>query len=83
MLFCIAEDKCLFEISLLFKCWKDNEFNQKNCQAIVTKLQECYAKYLKNTAAAKELQKIDIPAPGATSFTNKQINYLLRTYPTV
>ncbi|XP_043592586.1 coiled-coil-helix-coiled-coil-helix domain-containing protein 1 isoform X1 [Bombus pyrosoma] len=77
------EDKCLYEMTLLFGCWKENNFEDSMCNKEMKNLYECYNKYMKNTAMKKELQRIEIPNPNAKNLTSKQITYLLRMYPTV
>ncbi|XP_017888520.1 uncharacterized protein LOC108629991 [Ceratina calcarata] len=77
------EGKCLFEMSLLFKCWEDNDFNDTMCGQYMKNLQQCYQNYMTTTAVRKEQQKIDIPTPNAKNLSTRQISYLLRKYPTV
>ncbi|XP_012175765.1 coiled-coil-helix-coiled-coil-helix domain-containing protein 1 isoform X2 [Bombus terrestris] len=77
------EDKCLYEMTLLFGCWKKGDFEDGTCNNEVKNLYECYNKYMKSAAVNKELQRIEVPAPNAKNLTSKQITYLLRMYPTI
>lgn len=83
MLLRILEDKCLYEMTLIFRCWKENGFESGICDKEMKNLYVCYNKYMKNAAIHKELQKIEIPAPNAKTLTSKQVSYFLRMYPTV
>ncbi|KOC61258.1 Coiled-coil-helix-coiled-coil-helix domain-containing protein 1 [Habropoda laboriosa] len=77
------ENKCLYEMSLLFRCWKENHFNDSICANHMQKLDNCYKNYMKTAAESKKLKQIEIPSPSAKSYTSKQINYMLRMYPNV
>lgn len=77
------EDKCLFEMSLLFRCWEDSNFNDKICSQYMKKLQDCYLNYLKKSSIRKDQHKVDVPTPNSQNMSPKQITYLLRMYPTV
>ncbi|XP_076761039.1 small ribosomal subunit protein mS37 isoform X2 [Xylocopa sonorina] len=77
------DNKCLYEMSLLFKCWADNKFNDQQCAQETQALNQCYKNYVSFASNQRELKKIDIPTPNAKSFTNKQITHILRMYPTV
>ncbi|CAL7936499.1 unnamed protein product [Xylocopa violacea] len=39
------ESKCLYEISLLFKCWTENEFSDKVCKKQIENLNTCVLNY--------------------------------------
>nr|XP_033195865.1 coiled-coil-helix-coiled-coil-helix domain-containing protein 1 [Bombus vancouverensis nearcticus]XP_033195866.1 coiled-coil-helix-coiled-coil-helix domain-containing protein 1 [Bombus vancouverensis nearcticus] len=77
------EDKCLYEMTLLFGCWKENDFEKGTCDKEIKNLYGCYNKYMTSAATHKEQQRIEIPAPNAKNLTSKQVTYLLRMYPTV
>ncbi|XP_068970660.1 small ribosomal subunit protein mS37 isoform X1 [Bombus flavifrons] len=77
------EDKCLYEMTLVFSCWKENGFENGICDKEMKNLYVCYNKYMKNAAMNKELQKIEIPVANAKTLTSKQVTYFLRKYPTV
>lgn len=83
MLLRILEDKCLYEMTLLFGCWKKSDFKDSACDKEIKNLYTCYNNYMKNAVTHKELQKIEIPAPNAKNLTSKQVTYLLRMYPTI
>lgn len=80
---CISEHNCLFEMSLLFGCWKENTIDSKICEKFVQNLNECYKNYLKNITTQKKLREVDIPTPNSKILTTKQITYLLHMYPNV
>ncbi|XP_071862970.1 uncharacterized protein [Bombus fervidus] len=77
------EDKCLYEMTLLFGCWKENNFEDSKCNKEMGNLYGCYNRYMKNSATYKELQRVEVPTPNTKNLTSKQITYLLRMYPTV
>ncbi|KAG6804413.1 hypothetical protein HZU73_00335 [Apis mellifera caucasica] len=77
------ENKCLFEMSLLFGCWKENAFNNKVCEKFIQNLNNCHKKYLETSVIQKKLRAIDVPTPDSKTLTNKQITYLLRMYPNI
>ncbi|OAD53295.1 hypothetical protein WN48_10488 [Eufriesea mexicana] len=76
-------DSCLYEMSLVFACWKDNEFASKACKDLEQNLTKCYEKYLRNTAVLKKFQKRTVPHHDSKVFTSKQISYMLHMYPNV
>ncbi|XP_034196624.1 small ribosomal subunit protein mS37 [Osmia lignaria lignaria] len=77
------QDKCLFEMSLLFNCWKEKEFGFGACNEFELKLQKCYKNLQITMKNQSEQSKKDIPTPETKNFSDKQLTYLLRKYPTI
>lgn len=73
----------MYEMSLVFACMKDNKFENHLCMQQIQNFTECIKKYEAHKKHQKELQLIGIPTPDTVNFTDSQINYLLRKYPTV
>ncbi|KAK9299775.1 hypothetical protein QLX08_007330 [Tetragonisca angustula] len=77
------EGKCLYEMSLVFACWKNSNFEPNKCHNEVQNFYGCYNRYMKDAALEKEFKKISVPSPDTKVFTKNQITYLLQKYPTV
>ncbi|XP_076676538.1 small ribosomal subunit protein mS37 [Andrena cerasifolii] len=77
------EKNCLFEMSLLFACMKDNNFENKLCDSQIEKFQSCVTNYEKYRSHQKQLQQIGVPTPDTVNFTDPQLTYLLRKFPTL
>ncbi|XP_012148684.2 uncharacterized protein LOC105663583 [Megachile rotundata] len=78
-----TENKCLFEMMIVFTCWQKTEFDSSKCSDVIQNLEICHDRLRKNMKEEKISKKKDIPTPGAKSLTDKQLNYILRQYPTV
>ncbi|CAK9819056.1 Coiled-coil-helix-coiled-coil-helix domain-containing protein 1 [Anthophora plagiata] len=77
------EGKCLFEMSLLFGCWKENQYSNNLCSQQMQNLNKCYQNFLRNAKEEKKGKNDEFPSPDTKTYTIKQINYMLRMYPTV
>ena len=78
----VKEKNCLYEMSLLFACLKDNNFENKLCDSQIEKFQNCVTNFEKHRKHQKQLQQIGVPTPDTVNFTDPQLTYLLRKYPT-
>ncbi|CAK9804149.1 Coiled-coil-helix-coiled-coil-helix domain-containing protein 1 [Anthophora quadrimaculata] len=77
------EGKCLVEMSLLFGCWKENQYNNNLCIQQMQNLSTCYKNFLQSKSEEKKQKRVEFPVSTAKNLTVKQINYMLRMYPTV
>ncbi|XP_076236114.1 small ribosomal subunit protein mS37 [Calliopsis andreniformis] len=77
------ENTCLYEMSLVFACLKNNEFQNNLCNKEIHQFQTCVKNYESFKKTQKQLQQVGVPTPETVHFTDSQINYLLRKYPTV
>lgn len=72
---------CIYEMSLMFSCFKQNEFAEGSCSKEVDNFKKCYKNHLetKKTKLAKEAK--GLLTPGEKSLSPKQVNILLKMYP--
>ncbi|XP_076620097.1 small ribosomal subunit protein mS37 [Colletes latitarsis] len=76
------ESHCLYEMSLLFTCLKDNNFENNLCNHQIERFQNCMKTDHKIRMQLKLERRGDI-TPGAQNLTDLQVNKLLRQYPTI
>ncbi|XP_030759377.1 coiled-coil-helix-coiled-coil-helix domain-containing protein 1 [Sitophilus oryzae] len=76
-----SEVCCLHEMSILFACFKANDFNQSMCSKEIESFQKCYTKFSsdRDKQRARDAQKF--LTPGEKNLTSKQLNILLKRYP--
>lgn len=79
----IKEVSCLYEMSLLLACFKQNEFNQALCSKEIESFQKCYKETTARKLERKEKEAKGILTPGDRKMSAKQINQLLKSFPTV
>lgn len=79
----LSEVCCLYEMSLLFACFKRNEFNQALCSKEIESFQKCYRETTARKLERKEKEAKGILTPGEKKMSAKQINQLLRKFPNV
>ncbi|CAH1794746.1 unnamed protein product [Owenia fusiformis] len=72
---------CVEEMSLMFSCWKNHDFETKRCQKEIEAFNKCYSE-----ANLIQKEKLELEAKGLIGTkgkaTSKQINSLLAKYPT-
>lgn len=78
-----SENRCLFEMMLVFACWQNTEFNNSKCRHLIEKFEACHSTFQKTMKEEKVNKKKEIPVPGSKNLSTKQLNYMLRQYPTV
>lgn len=83
MLLLVSEKNCLYEMSLMFACFKDNNFESKLCDSQIKQFQNCVTNFEKHRKCQKQLQQIGVPTPDTVNFTDSQLTYLLRKFPTI
>lgn len=75
------ERACVHEMSIMFACFKKNEFDQSRCSSEIDKFQLCannhYTEKFKRKQDVKE-GKISV---GKGNLTPREINYLLKKHP--
>lgn len=72
---------CLYEMSVMFACFKLNDFNQTLCSKEIENFQTCYKEATKRKADRKEKEAKGILTPGDKKMSSRQINQLLRAFP--
>ncbi|KAB0801595.1 hypothetical protein PPYR_03784 [Photinus pyralis] len=72
---------CLYEMSLVFGCLKENEFKESACGREIKSFQECFTNYNKQKYITKEREAKGILTPGEKRLPYRQLNKLLRMYP--
>ncbi|XP_076375763.1 uncharacterized protein LOC143258972 [Megalopta genalis] len=78
----MSGNDCLYEMSLLFVCMSDSNFDNNACKEQFNNFNSCIKKYQETKRQQKRLQQIGVPTPDTVTFTDSQITYLLRKYPT-
>ncbi|KAG0721969.1 hypothetical protein GWK47_045358 [Chionoecetes opilio] len=69
---------CLQEISILFACFKRNDFVQAACSKEIDAFQACHLNHM--VTQQKKNQDQGALVPGAKHLSHKQVNQLLRMY---
>ncbi|CAG9766396.1 unnamed protein product [Ceutorhynchus assimilis] len=77
----ISEVCCIHEMSVMFSCLKDNEFQQQLCHKEVESFQKCYTSFLTDKNQRSEREMKGLLTPGEKRMTSKQLNVLLKKYP--
>lgn len=72
---------CLYEMSIMFACFKNNDFNQALCSKEISTFQRCYKDYMNKKYKRKDQEQKGILIPGEKKLTSKQVNVLLRKFP--
>lgn len=78
-----SEACCIYEMSVMFACLKDNDFQQSMCGKEIESFQKCYSNNMKEKAQRKERDLKGVLTPGEKDLTAKQLNMLLQKYPNV
>lgn len=74
---------CLHEMSVLFACFKKNDFNQQFCSKEIENFQKCYVTTLNEKRLKKERESKGILNPGSKKLSYKQLNQFLKAYPCI
>lgn len=72
---------CLYEMSLLFACFKENDFNQTLCSKEIANFQKCFTESTAKKTIRKEKEAKGILTPGEKKMSSRQINQLLKSFP--
>lgn len=74
---------CIYEMSVMFACFKENEFNQSLCGKEIDNFQKCYKEHVTKKQQKKEREAKGILTPGDKKMSSRQINQLLKGFPCV
>lgn len=75
------ERVCVHEMSVMFACFKKNEFDQSRCSDEINKFQACANKnHVDKFKRKKDLREGNITV-GKDNLTPREINYLLKKHP--
>lgn len=74
---------CLFEMSVLFACLKENDFHQQSCSKEIGTFQKCYNDHLVSKNAKKTGNTTPEITPKNERMGYKQVNKVLKRYPPV
>ena len=72
---------CIYEMSVLFACFKTHDFHQAPCSKEIDAFQNCYLNHLEKTKLKKEREARGILSPGEKKLSSRQINILLDKFP--
>nr|CAH7717388.1 unnamed protein product [Callosobruchus chinensis] len=76
-----SEVCCIYEMSVMFNCFKDNDFSQTLCAKEVEMFKNCYTNHMTTKRLRKEKELKGILNPGEKRMSAKQLNILLKRYP--
>lgn len=71
---------CIHEMSIMFACFKTNEFDQSLCSKEIDSFQKCYSTHMEKSKVKQEKEAKGILTPGEKSLSAKQLNLLLSRY---
>jgi len=71
---------CLQEMSIVFACLKNNDFNESLCSKELSTFQRCYKSFLDKKSDAKKVRDQGILTPGK-NINSKQLNKLFKMHP--
>lgn len=72
---------CIYEMSLMFSCFKQNDFGESGCEKEIENFKKCYQNHLTSKKIKEEKEAKGLLTPGDKSLSPKQINVLLKKYP--
>lgn len=72
---------CIYEMSVMLSCFKDNDFDQSLCSKEIDMFKTCYKNHMETKRGKKAKEAKGILTPGEKSLSHKQINMLLRQFP--
>ncbi|XP_056631915.1 coiled-coil-helix-coiled-coil-helix domain-containing protein 1 [Diorhabda sublineata] len=74
---------CIYEMSIMFACFKENEFNQAVCSKEIESFKKCYKNHLDAKKLKEEKEAKGVLTPGEKKMSHKQLNALLRKFPNI
>lgn len=74
---------CIYEMSVMFACFKNNEFDQSLCSKEINEFQKCYTHHVETSRLKQEKEAKGLLTPGEKQLSAKQLNLLLSRYPNV
>lgn len=72
---------CIYEMSVMFACFKEHEFDQSLCSKEIENFQNCYHSHLSKKQAKKERDAKGFLEAGEKQLSHKQINQILKMFP--
>lgn len=72
---------CIYEMSLMFSCFKQNEFVEGSCSKEIDNFKKCYMNHMESKKVKHEKEARGLLTPGAKTLSPKQVNLLLKMYP--
>lgn len=78
----VSDVCCIHEMSVLFACLASNEYEQSPCTKEIQSFQKCYKDYTSDKANKFQREMKGLLTPGEKSLTAKQLNVLLKKFPT-
>lgn len=78
----ISDVCCIYEMSLMLACLKDNEFGESGCGKEIENFKNCYINHLTSKKNKQDKEAKGILIPGEKNLSPKQVNSLLKCYPT-
>lgn len=77
------QNPCIQEMMSLFACLKKNDYDQTPCNKEIDVLNSCHKSYNATSKYEKEQLRMGILTPGAKNLNHRQLNMLLKKYPTL
>lgn len=75
------ERACTHEMSIMFACFKKNEFDQSRCSNEINKFQVCANNHYAEKFKRKQDMREGNISVGKDNLSPREINYLLKKYP--
>lgn len=75
------ERACVHEMSIMFACFKKNEFDQSRCSNEINSFQVCANNHLTEKFLRKQNIREGKISLGKDNLTPREINYLLKKHP--
>lgn len=72
---------CIYEMTLMFSCFKENDFGESGCAKEINNFKKCYINHMTTKKAKHEREAKGLLTPGDKNLSPKQINILLKSYP--
>lgn len=76
------QNPCIQEMMSLFACLKKNDYDQTPCNQEIDILNSCHKSYKITSKHEKDQLRMGILSPGAKNLNHRQLNMLLKKYPT-
>lgn len=77
----VSEVCCIYEMSLMFSCLKQNEFEEIGCAKEIDNFKKCYVNHTLAKKTKQEREAKGLLIPGEKSLPSKQLNMLLKQFP--
>ncbi|GJQ80783.1 hypothetical protein Trydic_g9374 [Trypoxylus dichotomus] len=71
---------CIYEMSVMFACFKEHNFEQSLCAKEIENFQKCYHSHLTEKQIKKEREAKGVLVPGEKNLSHKQLNRLFKNF---